>query len=165
MLGGSKVYLGPRSAGNKSLLSYRAGHGITGYGGYCPSSESIPIPIKEGPSGMGAQGVSGDKIRNMNMSSALLTVHHTTGTDQSGTRTTSTHCEGRGSWTGKHLFGDNQQVPYRKARAENNAGDRNGKAAACFCFHVTGTSEPFVRFSAFWRRRRLCGAAEPEVHR
>lgn len=51
------MHLGPRSAGNKSLLSYRAGHGITGYGGYCPSSESIPVPIKEGPSAMGAHGV------------------------------------------------------------------------------------------------------------
>jgi hypothetical protein len=51
----TKVHLGPRSAGNKSLLSYRAGHGITGYGGYCPSSESIPIPIKEGPSSSGAE--------------------------------------------------------------------------------------------------------------
>jgi hypothetical protein len=62
MLGGSKVHLGPRSAGNKSLLSYRAGHGITGYGGYCPSSESIPIPIKEGPSGMGAPGVGVSEV-------------------------------------------------------------------------------------------------------
>ena len=58
MLGGSKVHLGPRNAGNKSLLSYRAGHGITGYGGFCPSSESIPIPVKEGPSAIPFSGVS-----------------------------------------------------------------------------------------------------------
>jgi hypothetical protein len=58
MLSGSTVHLGPRNAGNKSMLSYRAGHGITGYYGYCPSSESIPIPIKEGPAAMGEQGVS-----------------------------------------------------------------------------------------------------------
>ena len=49
-MGESKVHLGPRNAGNKSLLSYRTGHGITGYVGFCPSSESIPIPVKEGPS-------------------------------------------------------------------------------------------------------------------
>jgi len=54
---GGTMHMGPRSAGNKSLLSYRAGHGITGYGGYCPSSESIPVPIKEGPSAM-AHGVT-----------------------------------------------------------------------------------------------------------
>uniref|UniRef100_A0A7S0VGR9 Uncharacterized protein n=1 Tax=Hemiselmis tepida TaxID=464990 RepID=A0A7S0VGR9_9CRYP len=41
---------GPRQAGNKSLLSFRAGHGITGYVGFIPSTESIPIPHKEGPS-------------------------------------------------------------------------------------------------------------------
>lgn len=41
---------GPRTAGNKSLVSYRAGHGITGYVGYIPSAEAIPIPVKEGPS-------------------------------------------------------------------------------------------------------------------
>ena len=56
-MGGPQMHLGPRSAGNKSLLSYRAGHGITGYGGYCPSSESIPVPVKEGPSAMGEQGI------------------------------------------------------------------------------------------------------------
>jgi hypothetical protein len=41
---------GPRTAGNKSLISYRAGHGIVGYNGYIPSWESIPIPVKDGPS-------------------------------------------------------------------------------------------------------------------
>mmetsp|Transcript_51889 Transcript_51889/g.105644 ORF Transcript_51889/g.105644 Transcript_51889/m.105644 type:complete len:411 (-) Transcript_51889:125-1357(-) len=40
---------GPRTAGNKSLISFRAGHGVVGYVGYTPSWESIPIPVKEGP--------------------------------------------------------------------------------------------------------------------
>ena len=41
---------GPRQAGNKSLIGFRAGHGICGYNGFIPSSEAIPIPAKEGPS-------------------------------------------------------------------------------------------------------------------
>mmetsp|Transcript_26450 Transcript_26450/g.86913 ORF Transcript_26450/g.86913 Transcript_26450/m.86913 type:complete len:225 (-) Transcript_26450:179-853(-) len=41
---------GPRTAGNKSLVSYRSGYGIVGYAGYTPSSECIPIPVKTGPS-------------------------------------------------------------------------------------------------------------------
>ena len=48
-----KHHKGPRNAGNKSMISFRAGHGISGYVGYIPSSESVPIPIKEGPSGRG----------------------------------------------------------------------------------------------------------------
>jgi len=52
---------GPRNAANKSLLSYRAGHGITGYVGCIPSSEAIPIPTKGGPNSRA--GDDADKTR------------------------------------------------------------------------------------------------------
>jgi len=36
------------TAGNKSLLPYRLGVGITGYTGFIPASENISIPVKRG---------------------------------------------------------------------------------------------------------------------
>lgn len=42
------LHFGAGTAGNKSLMSFRAGHGITGYAGYCPSSEALMIPTKLG---------------------------------------------------------------------------------------------------------------------
>jgi hypothetical protein len=53
---------GPRTAGNKSLVSFRAGYGVTGYDGYIPSAESIPVPIKEGPAAQG--GPEADRQRS-----------------------------------------------------------------------------------------------------
>eukprot|EP00283_Hemiselmis_rufescens_P025427 CAMPEP_0173463004 /NCGR_PEP_ID=MMETSP1357-20121228/67643_1 /TAXON_ID=77926 /ORGANISM="Hemiselmis rufescens, Strain PCC563" /LENGTH=84 /DNA_ID=CAMNT_0014430791 /DNA_START=121 /DNA_END=372 /DNA_ORIENTATION=- len=52
---------GPRNAANKSLLSFRAGYGITGYVGVIPSSEAIPIPTKGGPNNRPGDGA--DKHR------------------------------------------------------------------------------------------------------
>ena len=43
------MHNGPRNAGNKSALSFRTGHAVSGYTGYCPSQEAIPIPTKAGP--------------------------------------------------------------------------------------------------------------------
>jgi hypothetical protein len=43
------MHNGPRHAGNKSALSFRTGHAVSGYTGYCPSQEAIPIPTKAGP--------------------------------------------------------------------------------------------------------------------
>ena len=37
------------TAGNKSLLPYRLGVGITGYTGFIPASENISVPVKSGP--------------------------------------------------------------------------------------------------------------------
>ena len=45
------LHFGAGTAGNKSLMSFRAGHGITGYAGYCPSSEGLMIPTKLGNTG------------------------------------------------------------------------------------------------------------------
>jgi hypothetical protein len=42
------MHFGAGTAGNKSLMSYRAGHGISGYAGFCPSNEAIMIPAKQG---------------------------------------------------------------------------------------------------------------------
>ena len=36
------------TAGNKSLLPYRIGVGVTGYTGFIPASESIAVPVKRG---------------------------------------------------------------------------------------------------------------------
>ena len=138
MLGGSKVHLGPRSAGNKSLLSYRAGHGITGYGGYCPSSESIPIPIKEGPSGMGAQGVgfspAMEKTNALRAPVILLRNDHGAYiAGKSWPRPASAHFPARGgSRPRKYLPCDDQQVPHCKARPEDDAGSGNGEHPALF---------------------------------
>ena len=54
---------GPRTAGNKSLVSFRAGYGITGYVGYIPSSEAIPIPSKGGPSNRAGPSESKDRAQ------------------------------------------------------------------------------------------------------
>lgn len=42
------VHMGPRTAGNKSLMTFRTGVGVSGYVGYIPSCDAIPIPIKVG---------------------------------------------------------------------------------------------------------------------
>mmetsp|Transcript_73488 Transcript_73488/g.119272 ORF Transcript_73488/g.119272 Transcript_73488/m.119272 type:complete len:434 (+) Transcript_73488:93-1394(+) len=52
---------GPGTAGNKSLISFRAGHGVCGYNGYIPSSESIPIPTKEGPASRAADNTNKER--------------------------------------------------------------------------------------------------------
>lgn len=54
---------GPRTAGNKSLVSFRAGYGITGYVGYIPSSEAIPIPSKGGPSTRAGPGANKERAQ------------------------------------------------------------------------------------------------------
>ncbi|KAJ1486470.1 hypothetical protein T484DRAFT_1789449 [Baffinella frigidus] len=55
------LHFGAGTAGNKSLMSFRAGHGITGYAGYCPSSEALMIPTKLGPSERAGPDASKDR--------------------------------------------------------------------------------------------------------
>merc|ERR1719274_159001 len=49
-LGKGNHHKGLGTAGNKSLRSFRSGFGITGYAGYIPSTEAVPVPSKDGPS-------------------------------------------------------------------------------------------------------------------